>query len=113
VITGDGEADAEPATSLDLAADEPAHSQQFAKVGTLATATPYDPSRIQEWVRTGVALAVVGAVIVETLILTAAFVSGGIAASDLTAATAAIVTPLVGIAGTVLGFYFGSHRGNS
>jgi hypothetical protein len=113
VIAGDGAADAEPEKNLDLAATEPAHSQQLAAVGPLATATPYDPSRVQEWVRTGVALAVVGAVIVETLVLTIAFVSGGIAASDLTAATAAIVTPLVGIAGTVLGFYFGSHRSNS
>jgi hypothetical protein len=113
VTAGDEAADAEPGKKLDLAATEPEHKQQLPAGGPLATATPFDPSRVQEWVRTGVALAVIGAVIVETLILTAAFVSGGIAASDLSAATAAIVTPMVGIAGTVLGFYFGRHRGSS
>ena len=116
-------ADAEPENNLDLAATEvPTTNLDLAAIGPpdklpvakpLAITTHYDASKIQEWVRTGVALAIVGAVIVETLILTAAFVSGGIAASDLTAATAAIVTPLVGIAGTVLGFYFGSHKSNS
>ncbi len=129
MIAGDAAADAEPeknldlaatevpamgplaATNLDLAASGPPDKLPVAK--PLAITTHYDASKIQEWVRTGVALAIVGAVIVETLILTAAFVSGGIAASDLTAATAAIVTPLVGIAGTVLGFYFGSHKSNS
>ena len=113
MTAGDEAADAEPEKELDLAAIEPEHEQQLPAGEPLATATPFDPSRVQEWVRTGVALAVIGAVIVETLILTAAFVSGGIAASDLSAATAAIVTPMVGIAGTVLGFYFGSHRGSS
>ena len=113
MTAGDEAADAEPEKELDLAAIEPEHEQQLPAGEPLATATPFDPSRVQEWVRTGVALAVIGAVIVETLILTTAFVSGGIAASDLSAATAAIVTPLVGIAGTVLGFYFGSHRGGS
>lgn len=113
MTAGDEAADAEPETALDLAATEPEHQHQLPAGEPLATATPFDPSRVQEWVRTGVALAVVGAVIVETLILTTAFVTGGIAASDLTAATAAIVTPLVGIAGTVLGFYFGSQRGSS
>jgi hypothetical protein len=129
VTAGDAAADAESEKNLDLAATEvPAvgplatTNLDLAAIGPpdklpvarpLAITSHYDASKIQEWVRTGVALAIVGAVIVETLILTAAFVSGGIAASDLTAATAAIVTPLVGIAGTVLGFYFGSHRGNS
>ena len=113
MTAGDEAADAEPENQLDLAAIEPEHKQLLPAGEPLATATPFDPSRVQEWVRTGVALAVIGAVIVETLILTTAFVSGGIAASDLSAATAAIVTPMVGIAGTVLGFYFGSHRGGS
>jgi hypothetical protein len=71
---------------------------------------PFDPHRMQERVRTGVALAVIGAVILETLIITIAYVAGGIAPGSLTAVTAAIITPMVGIAGTVLGFYFGSHR---
>ena len=129
MTTGDAAADAEPENNLDLAATEvPAEGPlattnlDLAATGSadklpvekpLAITTHYDASKIQEWVRTGVALAIVGAVIVETLVLTIAFVSGGIAASDLTAATAAIVTPLVGIAGTVLGFYFGSHKSNS
>jgi hypothetical protein len=104
VTAGDEPGDAEP-PPLDLAATERLEDRPF------VTTRPFDPSRIQEWVRTGVALAVIGAVILETLILTIAFVAGGIAASDLSAATAAIITPMVGIAGTVLGFYFGTHRG--
>jgi hypothetical protein len=76
----------------------------------LAAVTPFNPELWHERVRTGVAIAVIGAVIAEALILTIAFVMGGIAANDLSAATAAIITPLVGIAGTVLGFYFGTHR---
>jgi hypothetical protein len=124
VTAGDAGADAEPGNNLDLgvgiSGTGPVYTTNLDLAATevpavraLAVTTPYDPSRVQEWVRTGVALAIVGAVIVETLILSIAFVSGGIAASDLTAATAAIVTPLVGIAGTVLGFYFGSHKSNS
>jgi fumarate reductase subunit D len=94
---------------LDLTATEPAG--RLPENEPLAVAKPFDPERWHEYVRTGVALAIIAAVIVETLILTIAFVAGGIAASALSAATAAIVTPLVGIAGTVLGFYFGTHRG--
>jgi len=85
-------------------------SRRQERARTTVASAAFSPERIQEWVRTGVALSIVAAVIVETLILTIAFVTGGIAASALSAATAAIVTPLVGIAGTVLGFYFGSHR---
>lgn len=58
----------------------------------------------------GVAVAVVGAVILETLILLLAYTFGTISATNLPAVTTAVITPLVGIAGTVLGFYFGSHR---
>ena len=49
-------------------------------------------------------------VLMFPLILAVAYVSGGISAKDLPQVTASLVTPLVGIAGTVLGFYFGSHR---
>lgn len=95
---------------LDLSVDEPLVTQRLPYT-RLATEAPFSPERLQEWVRTGVALSIVGAVIVETLILTSAFVAGGIAANELTAVTSAIVTPMIGIAGTVLGFYFGSQRG--
>ena len=95
---------------LDLTAAEPAETQKLPADMPLADLKPFNPALWHEWVRTGVAIAIIGAVIAETLILTIAFVQGHLAASGLSAATAAIVTPLVGIAGTVLGFYFGTHR---
>jgi hypothetical protein len=35
--------------------------------------------------------------------------TAGISAKDLPQVTSSLVTPLAGIPGTVLGFYFGSH----
>jgi hypothetical protein len=97
--------------SLDLTVGEPAEKLPLDQ--PLAVTPGFNPRRVQEWVRTGVAAAIVGAVIAETLILAIAYVSGGISAKDLPQVTASLVTPLVGIAGTVLGFYFGSHRPDS
>jgi hypothetical protein len=91
---------------LDLTADVPLTGP----MSDLVTTRRFDPHPIQERVRTGVALAVIGAVILETLIVTIAFVLGAITPDSLPSVTAAIFTPMVGIAGTVLGFYFGSHR---
>jgi hypothetical protein len=99
-----------PAEDLDLTATEPAGTEKLPEDKPLADLRPFNPELWHERVRTGVAIAIVGAVIVEALILTIAFVAGGIPANSLSAATATIVTPLVGIAGTVLGFYFGTHR---
>jgi len=99
-----------PTESLDLTATEPAGAEKLPEDKPLADVTPFNPELWHERVRTGVAIAIIGAVIVETLILIVGFVTGVIAASALSAATAAVVTPLVGIAGTVLGFYFGTHR---
>jgi len=96
--------------NLDLTATEPAGAEKLPEDKPLAHVTPFNPELWHERVRTGVAIAIIGAVIVETLILIVAFVTGVIAPSALSAATAAVVTPLVGIAGTVLGFYFGTHR---
>src|SRR5262245_29885304 len=84
------------------------HMQDMRGYG--ADLKPFSPALWHEWVRTGVAIAITGAVIAETLILAIAFVQGHLAASGLSAAAAAIVTPLVGIAGTGLGCYLGTHR---
>jgi len=101
VTTGHPGADDE---GLDLAATE----QPVDK--PLVAEKPFNPELWHERVRTSVAIVIIGAVIAESLALTIAFVVGAIAASALSAATAAIITPMVGIAGTVLGFYFGTHR---
>lgn len=99
-----------PTGNLDLTATEPAGTEKLPEDKPLADVAPFNPELWHERVRTGVAIAIVGAVILEAIILTIAFVAGDIPASALSAATAAIVTPLVGIAGTVLGFYFGTHK---
>jgi hypothetical protein len=91
---------------------EPQPAEKLPLDQRLAVTPGFNPRRVQEWVRTCLAAAIVGAVIAETLILTIAYVSGGISAKDLPQATASLITPLVGIAGAVLGFYFGSHRPN-
>jgi hypothetical protein len=103
-------ADISPASpdGLDLTKDEPQSDQPSDR--PLVTTKPFDPHRMQERVRTGVALAVIAAVILETLIITFAFVFKAIPSSSLSSVTATIITPMIGIAGTVLGFYFGSHR---
>jgi hypothetical protein len=101
------EDDASP-QSLDLTTGQP---PERLPIDRPLVATPdFNPRRIQERVRTGVAAAVVGAVILETLVLLFAYAFGTVSATSLPAVTTAIITPLVGIAGTVLGFYFGSHR---
>jgi hypothetical protein len=89
---------------LDLAASEQPRDQ------ALVAERRFNPERQQELVRTWVAFGVIATVIAETLILTFAFVVGAVAQSSLTTVTAAVITPMVGIAGTVLGFYFGTHR---
>ena len=94
--------------SLDLTKTE--HEGKLAQAGPLATTLPFNPRRIQEMVRTWVAVAVIATVAVETLAVTFAYIFGDIPAGDLSPVTTAVITPLVGIAGTVLGFYFGSHR---
>lgn len=99
-----------PTGNLDLTATEPPGTEKLPEDKPLADVTPFNPELWHERVRTGVAIAVIGAVILEALILTVAFVAGDVAPSALSAATAAIITPLVGIAGTVLGFYFGTQR---
>jgi hypothetical protein len=98
-----------PAGSLDLTATEPAGAEKLPEDKPLAAVAPFNAEIWHERVRTGVAITVIGAVILESVILTIAFVTGGIGPSALSAATAAVITPLVGIAGTVLGFYFGTH----
>ena len=98
-----------PERDLDLTAED-AGTEKLPEDKPLAGLAPFNPELWHERVRTGVAIAIIGAVILEAVILTIAFVAGDIAANALSAVTAAIITPLVGIAGTVLGFYFGTHR---
>lgn len=94
--------------SLDLTSGEPPERLPLDR--PLVMTPAFNPRRVQERVRTSVAVAIVGAVVAETLILVIAYVTGAISATSLPQVTASLVTPLVGIAGTVLGFYFGSHR---
>jgi hypothetical protein len=89
---------------IDLAATEAPRDRP------LVAEKPFNPARQHELVRTWVAFALIATVIAETLALTIAYVVGAIPANSLSAATAAIITPMVGVAGTVLGFYFGTHR---
>jgi hypothetical protein len=108
-----GPSGAESAGSLDLTASEPTGAEKLPEDKPLAAVAPFNVELWHERVRTGVAITVIGAVIIESIILTIGFVTGHIDTNALSAATAAVITPLVGIAGTVLGFYFGTHRAGS
>jgi hypothetical protein len=64
----------------------------------------------QEWVRTALAIgAFLTLVVILVLILLADY--GGITVENLDKVATAIVTPLTGIVGTIIGFYFAERRG--
>jgi hypothetical protein len=65
----------------------------------------------QEWVRTSLAVGAFLSLVVILLVLLLS-VSKNISVNDIEKVSAVVVTPLTGIVGTIIGFYFAEKRGD-
>jgi hypothetical protein len=84
--------------------------QPPASVGEPDRAFQHKISSRQEWVRTALAMgAFLTLVVILVLILLADY--EGITVGNIEKVATAIVTPLTGIVGTIVGFYFAERRG--
>ena len=72
---------------------------------------PYDPTRLREGVRSWIAGALVALFVLVILGLIWGVMSGRIPPEQLQAIGATVISPLVGLLGAVLGFYFGEQHG--
>lgn len=77
--------------------------------GTIARfgAAPYDPAQDREKVRGWIASALIILLIGLISILFLAILLGMVKVDDLDKIVATVLTPIMGIVGTVIGFYFG------
>ena len=73
--------------------------------GTIAA--PYDPAQDREKVRGWIASALIILLIGLISILFLAILLGMVKVDDLDKIVATVLTPIMGIVGTVIGFYFG------
>lgn len=98
------------ATVEPVAINDPALRAALVAAGGAPQAVPTHIARARERVRSGIAIAMVGAT-------AAAGVAGGWAtlagSSHATAFLAGVFTPLLGVTGTVLGFYFNGKDSTS
>ena len=74
---------------------------------------PYDPTHDREVVRARVAYLMIGLLIVIVAAMLAGLLSGYLSAETTEKVAAIILSPVVGLLGAVLGFYYGeqSRRG--
>jgi hypothetical protein len=86
---------------LDLTKDE-----KLGDVSGLAV-VPYDPAQDREKVRGWIAGALIALLIGFISLLCLAIVFGIVKVADLDKIVATVLTPIMGIVGTVIGFYFG------
>lgn len=86
---------------LDLTASE--EPGDVAKPG----AAPYDPSQDREKVRGWIAIALIALLIGLITLLFIAILWKVVQVGDLDKIVATVLTPIMGIVGTVIGFYFG------
>lgn len=86
---------------LDLAGEE--EPTAVARFG----AAPYDPAQDREKIRGRIAMALIVLLIGLISLLFVAILFGVIKIDDLDKIVATVLTPIMGIVGTVIGFYFG------
>lgn len=86
---------------LDLS-DDPTPTQ-----GATVGATAYDPARDREKVRGRIAMALIVLLIALISLLFLAILASVVQVADLDKIVATVLTPIMGIVGTVIGFYFG------
>ena len=75
--------------------------------------SPYDPARDRERMRGRIAVGILGLYAVVLLILLGALLGGNLTLDELQEAAAALLGPLVGVVGAVMGFYYGGGRGST
>ena len=78
-----------------------------APAGTAFNATAYDPAQDREKVRGRIAMALIVLLIALVSLLFLAILVSVVKVADLDKIVATILTPIMGIVGTVIGFYFG------
>jgi hypothetical protein len=72
--------------------------------------TPYNPDPGRDRTRARLAYLLTSTVLVIVLAALMLLVTGSLKTSDLESVSAALLTPVIGLVGTVLGFYFGQQR---
>jgi multisubunit Na+/H+ antiporter MnhB subunit len=70
---------------------------------------PYDPTRDRERIRGVVALLMIGLLIATIAGILVSLATGWLGADGIEKVSTALISPIVGLVGTVLGFYFGSQ----
>ena len=75
--------------------------------GPSVGAAPYDPAQDREHTRGTIAFLLIWLLIGVICILFVAVLSDKVRVFDIDKVTATILTPVVGLVGTVIGFYFG------
>ena len=86
---------------LDLTGEE--EPGIVAKLGT----APYDPAQDREKIRGSIAIALILLLIGLISLLFVAILVGVVKIDNLDKIVATVLTPIMGIVGTVIGFYFG------
>lgn len=75
--------------------------------------TSYNPDPGRDRTRARLAYLLTGAVLAIVLTALLFVATGAMETSDLESVSAALLTPVIGLVGTVLGFYFGQQRSGS
>ncbi|MCP9489261.1 MAG: hypothetical protein MSC31_05235 [Solirubrobacteraceae bacterium MAG38_C4-C5] len=105
VAPGESIADAQIEPAPGLTEDE----VQQLRAERAPTTTPYDPSREREKVRTRLSYAILASTGATGITI----VVGTLAGADVDTVLNGVFTPLIGLSGAVMGFYFGGRDTNS
>ena len=93
-------------TDANLDEENPAEES---KLDARPKVLPYDPAKAREWVRGAIALGLTAVFILLMLFLIAMVATGYLETDRLEKIAAVLLSPLVGLLGAVLGFYYGEH----
>jgi hypothetical protein len=100
--------DADRGSPLDLSADP---SERALARSPSVEEAPYDPTRDQENVRANVAYGLLGTIVAFMCLALFGTFLGWIEVDGAIKLAAAMFSPVIGLFGAVMGFYFGERRG--
>ena len=78
-------------------------------VSAIPPTVPYDPAKDREQVRSQIAYLLIWLLIGAVCVLVISVFSKTVGIGDLDKFSAAVLTPIIGLVGTVIGFYFGKE----